>query len=69
MDSEVKERLDQLEALEKENNKILRGLRAQARWTRVWGFLKIFIFILPLFAAYYYLQPYLDTMVKTYQKI
>jgi hypothetical protein len=66
MTPEEKELLRETAELTKENNKILRGIR---RSNRVSTFLRVMYWIIILgsaFGVYYYTQPYIDAIVKSY---
>jgi hypothetical protein len=66
MTPEEKELLRETAELTKENNKILRGIR---RSNRVSTFLRLVYWIIILgsaFGVYYYTQPYIDAVVKSY---
>lgn len=52
-----------------ENNKILRRLQRDLRWRRFFGFLKWVVIIALSAGAYYYLQPWLEQTIATYQGI
>ncbi|MEK7504924.1 MAG: hypothetical protein AAB589_01430 [Patescibacteria group bacterium] len=54
--------LRELRDLVEENNKILRGLRRTARWTSFFSFIKWLVILGSIFASYYYLQPYFDSL-------
>jgi hypothetical protein len=51
-----------------ENNKILRQMRRNARWSALWGTVKFFIIVIPLIVGYLYLEPYLGPLGKTLQQ-
>ncbi len=49
-----------------ENNKMLRSMQRAARLGQLWSFLK-WVFIIALtVGSYYYLQPYLEPILKLY---
>ncbi len=52
-----------------DNNKILRGMRRNARVAAVWHIFYWILIIGSGIASYYYLQPYLETMINAYKKI
>ena len=65
-----REILERLLKLEQENYKILKALRSSQRWGVFWGFIKfLLLVVLPLIFAYFYLQPYLDSIMGTYNQI
>ncbi|HBM45589.1 MAG: hypothetical protein UT05_C0005G0019 [Parcubacteria group bacterium GW2011_GWF2_38_76] len=65
MEGELKEILE----LTKENNKILRGMRSSQRWNSFFNFVYYFLIIGSVVGSYYYLQPYIDTALQSYQSI
>ncbi len=54
--------------LSEDNNKILRKMHRAARWTAVWGIIKLIIFVIPLVIGYLYLQPYLGPLGDLFQR-
>ena len=69
MDPRSQKLLEDTFALAEENNKILRKMR---RSQRISSFLRLFYWILIIGAsigAFYYLQPYVDRAVSTYDSI
>ena len=63
------EQLGQILELAKENNKILRSMQRSARISR---WIKIFYWVLLLGSiagTYYYFQPYIDQIIKLYEKV
>lgn len=61
-----REILERILKLEQENYRILKALRSSQRWGVFWGFLKFLLIVIPLIAAYFYLQPYLEMIWATY---
>jgi hypothetical protein len=55
--------------LTRENNKILQGMRNAARLARVWFIVRWVAIIVLAFIGYRFIQPYLDTLVKTYDSL
>jgi hypothetical protein len=69
MDQDDKNLLEKTYELSKENNHILKGIRSSNRRS---SFIRILYWILIIgasIAAYYFIQPYIDTMVKAYQSV
>ncbi len=62
-------RLNKVEALVEENNKILRRLQRTARWTQFFVFVKWVVILGASFGLYYYLQPLVDGWLSTYQSL
>ncbi len=65
MDNDLK----QIKELVAENNKILKGMRRNARIAGVWHFIYWIFIIGSLVASYYYLQPYIDKLTETYKSM
>ncbi len=66
MTPEERELLTKSIKLAEENNKMLRGIRRGARFA---SFFRIFYWLIILgsaFGVYYYTQPYIDALVKSY---
>ena len=66
MTPEEKELLEETARLVKENHKILKGIRRSAR---IDSFLRIIYWLIILgsaFGTYYFLQPYVNVIVKSY---
>ena len=69
MDDELLGAIKEVKALAEDNNKILHGMRRNARIARVW---RIFYWLIILgtgVASYYYLQPYINTLTDTYKSL
>jgi len=52
-----------------ENNKMLHKLLRAQRWATAWSVLRWLVIIGLTVVGYYYSQPYLDQLLKTYQQI
>ncbi|SRR5258708_2126894 len=61
--------LERIFKLEQENYRILKAMRSSQRWSVFWGFLKSLFVVIPLVAGYFYLQPYLQAIWKTYSQV
>lgn len=61
--------IEETAKLTQENNKILRGIQSAARWERFFGAIKWIIIIGLTVGAYYYIQPYLETLLKVYSSV
>jgi hypothetical protein len=55
--------------LSQENNKILRRLQRSARISQFFSLLKWLIIIALTVGTYYYVQPYLDSLLKAYKDV
>ncbi len=64
-----KELLQKTHDLSQENNKILRGIRRSNRWGSFFHLLYWVIIIGISVGAFYYIQPYVDTLLKTYKTL
>ena len=60
---------NELLELTKENNKILKSLRAHNRWASFSHMIYWLIIIGTSVITYYYIQPYLVTLLKIYDQI
>lgn len=60
--------LQELLELARENNEMLKGVHRRARWSMFFWILRWAIVVGILFGAYYYVEPYVDKAVETYQK-
>ncbi|MFH1472885.1 MAG: hypothetical protein ABIF06_00505 [bacterium] len=69
MNPEEKELLERVAALSKENNRILLKIQKAAHWAKIWGFIKFVIIVTPIVLGILYLQPYMDTFIRSYQEI
>ena len=61
--------LSQILELTKENNKILRGMRRSARISSFLRYVYWAIIIGSTVSAYYYLQPYINQILKVYDEV
>jgi len=66
---EIKEKLEEMSDMLDENNRILRGLRRTARLSTLFSVLKWALIIGISIGAFYYIQPIVDSVMKTYQSI
>ena len=64
MDSETRDQIGKILELTEENNKILRKMRRSILWGRIFHTLYWVIIIGISIGAYYYVQPYLENMIK-----
>jgi hypothetical protein len=64
-----KQLIEETAKLTKENNKILRGMARAAWWARFFSILRWFIIIALTLGAYYYLEPYLKTLLNLYSSL
>ena len=69
MEPHEKELLEETAKLSEENNKMLRSMLRATRWGQVLSVTKWIIIIGLTVGAYYYIQPYLDLMLKMYKQI
>ncbi len=69
MDQSLEKLLKENLELSQENNKILRKMQRAARWGRFFKLLFWLAIIGTTAGTYYYLQPFLGGMIKTYQNV
>ena len=69
MDNEMKELLEQVKATAEENNKILKSIRRSSRISYFFSILYWIVIISISVGAFYYVQPYIDDLTKTYSQI
>ena len=69
MDQESKVLLEKTHKLAEENNKVLHKIRNIQRRQAFWSTLKVIVFIGITMGAIYWLQPYLETIIKAYNQI
>ena len=69
MDQEEKDLLNKTYELSKENSHILKGIRSSNRWASFVRILYWIIIIGASVAAYYFIQPYLNTAIKAYNSV
>ena len=68
MSPEERSLLERSLELAEENNRLLKRVDRRARWSNVWGFIKLVIIALPLMIGYFYLEPYLNQAVANYKQ-
>jgi len=66
MPPEEKELLEKSVSLAEDNNKILRSMRNSMRWGRIMTVVYWILIIGISVGAFYFLQPYVDQVVRTY---
>lgn len=69
MNPSEKDLLEKTYELSKENNNILRGIRSSNRWSMFFRILYWIIIIGIAVGAFYYVQPYIDMVLKAYGSI
>lgn len=69
MTPEERELLTHSIKLAEENNKILRGIRRSNRFSALLRIIYWTIIIVSAYSAYYFLQPYIDAGVKSYNSL
>jgi hypothetical protein len=62
MNPEERQLLERLAQISEENNRILKDVHSILRWSRLWGFVKIAIIIVPFVIGYIFLEPYLGSV-------
>jgi Trk-type K+ transport system membrane component len=66
MDSESQKLLEETLALTQENNQMLHKMRRSQFWANVTRYIYWIFIIGSAVGAYYYIQPYLDPLIKAY---
>jgi hypothetical protein len=66
MTPEEKELLNRIAKTVDENNIMLHKIRSSMRWASVWRWIYWIVIIGVSVGAFYYIQPYLDTLVNKY---
>jgi hypothetical protein len=69
MDQEEKDLLEKTYEMAKENNHILKGIRSSNRLS---SFIRVLYWVIIIgvsIATYYFVQPYVNPLIKTYQNI
>lgn len=67
LEQKEEELLEHTYEVEKENNKMLRKLYHDMWWGRISRFIYWSLILAAMFGAYYYVQPYVGSMMETYQ--
>ena len=65
----IEQKVDESLNIARENRKILKKLLSYRRWEAVFAVTKFLLFAIVAFGLYYYLQPYLDQVLKIYTDI
>ena len=66
---DIEERIEKLEKLTRENNKILRKLRNHMRMGNIMRILYWAVIIGSMIGVYYYLQPFIQPLMETYDTL
>ena len=66
---EVKEQLDEVTKLTRQNNKIMRKIQRSMRVGLIFRILYWILIIGSMLGAYYYLQPFIDDIGETYNNL
>jgi len=69
MNPNERDLLQKTHDLAEDNNRILRGIRRSNRWSTFFRAIYWIIIIGVSIGAFYYIQPYVDTLLKTYQSL
>lgn len=69
MDSETKELLKANFILNKENNELLKKIRKSQKWSQTSKAIYWFIIIAFGFGAWYFVQPYLESVLSVYSSV
>lgn len=65
-EKELSEKLEKIEHLEEDNNKILHKLYRALQWERAMKLIYLLLVLSVMFGAYYYIQPYVGDFVEIY---
>jgi hypothetical protein len=66
---EIQEKIEDLERITKDNNKVLHTIQSHMRMGTVMNILYYFVIIGSMVGAYYYFQPIVGKFIGTYQDI
>ncbi len=66
---EIKKLLKENLRLNKEMHAMIKKVNHFIVWQRVYGYLKVFIFVIPLILGWIYLQPILNNALGQYQEL
>ena len=69
MNEQEKNLLEETHELAEENNKILKGIRSSNRWSMFFRFFYWIIIIGISVGAFYYVQPYVDSLMQVYKTV
>ncbi len=69
MNPDERQLLERTNKLAEENNKILKSLRTAHRWSAFFNFIYWVVIIGVAVGAFYFLQPYVNTLLKAYSSI
>ncbi len=69
METEEQEMLERVLKLSEQNNRILRGMRREATWSRIFHILYWVLIIGVSVASYYYIKPYLGQLNDALESI
>lgn len=66
-DIELKEKVDELTEMVKENQRMIRTMYRWSQWGTVIGIVKWVLIVSISFGALYFLQPFLESTMRTYE--
>lgn len=69
MDPESKKLLEETFRLAEENNRMLKKVRNVQKWAAVWNGVKIFVILGLAIGSFYFLEPYLQSLVDVYSSV
>ena len=69
MTPEDRSLLQRTYAMAEENNKILRSIRRSTRFSMLFRVVYWAVIVIASFGAYYFIQPYVQTMLGAYEQI
>lgn len=65
---EILEKIERLEEVQEDNNKMLKKLYNAMRWSRAMKVVYLLVILSIMFGLYYYIQPYVGGIVETYME-
>lgn len=66
MDPKLETRMDNLERMVMDNNRILKKLYRAHVWRQIWSVVRFILFILVSFGIYYYVDNYIEQIKNLY---
>jgi len=63
---EILEKIERIEVVEEDNNRMLKKLYSAMRLSRAMKVLYLLLILSIMFGMYYYIQPYVGSLVDTY---
>ncbi|MCI0542291.1 hypothetical protein L0Y69_00855 [bacterium] len=64
---EILEKIERIEAVEEDNNRMLKKLYSAMQWSRAVKAIYLLVILSVMFGLYYYIQPYIGDFVEAYK--